>query len=1021
MANRLLSIGIDHYLFQNKLNNCVKDLRDFKELLLEKYDFDDAHVVELFDANATNTAIQDTIKSLAKEVDYNDNLIIYFSGHGHFDETSERGFWVPVEGTHSYTTWIPNETVIAHINSIHCRHIFLISDSCFSNSLLNTSPTKGLNDYEKYKSRWALTSSFRQAYDSRKGENGPFANAIVEFLRNSEKDFRVTELIEAVKANFSGNDLQTPQGGVLFCKGHSGGEMIFRIKQGIDKRNLKGYNDFQKALKLYKRTSDFRKVQVYEDRTKKIGFQLYQELDVVIKKSTFYLYLYEGINQHQTFQFLNENHPNIFKDKNLIIFLTKERNQHDPNIRIGNINSKFKPINSFYIDDFIREQCTPTLEFDKSKFLSISNFVLPIGNGLDKKNLKEFIENWFNEPNRPVLAINGSGGIGKTTFAQYIADLWTQKSPKTHVIFIDSVQIKDRLIRNSEFEEFGLYDFYEAFFEVTDSSTSRLTEETFKINIDAGNILVVIDGLDEVISKVRGFSVDKFLNSINEASKELANGKVVVACRTHFWDISTAGSADLSVVELKPFNFEQAKQFFEKSLDSNTKVKKALRLADQFKIQTLEKEDHYHPYVLDVVRSIIGSNGEVVDIDLSEFSSKLLKGAIKSDYVVYRVCDRERKRVGQISVDDQAKFFIHLAVEKRGSIKAEMFKQTFEESVGRKIDNVTANAMKSHPFIFSGPNSIHFKYDFLSDLFKGIYLSNFFDVDSGRSEITPQLVALIEENCWFNSAMNADIANRMLHWTEYDMLQVADLIQQIDRSGSFPDEKKRLFIGNLFALCLHINSKFVGDDIESNTKVLKALFERKPGEIENLVIINIGVEHNIRFDFSQLSFSRCYVREYHSFWDCKFGDTKFSDSHLLNLKLRSDRQSQKEISFLDCTFDQETEAALRQFESNFENSIAVAKDFLNDFFHLFFSSGRLGRQWEHKIIEPRFSGISKNRFDYNQTIKILKAHGALEISREKGQTKMAVSEAFQEDVVRFIKDGTLSVKISNLIKELSDG
>lgn len=63
----------------------------------------------------------------------------------------------------------------------------------------------------------------------------------------------------------------------------------------------------------------------------------------------------------------------------------------------------------------------------------------------------------------------------------------------------------------------------------------------------------------------------------------------------------------------------------------------------------------FHPYVLDIIRSIVIDH-QSIETDLSEFSSHYLRNKIKNDYVIFRICDRERKRVGQINIDEQVSF-----------------------------------------------------------------------------------------------------------------------------------------------------------------------------------------------------------------------------------------------------------------------------------------------------------------------------------------------------------------------------
>ena len=51
----------------------------------------------------------------------------------------------------------------------------------------------------------------------------------------------------------------------------------------------------------------------------------------------------------------------------------------------------------------------------------------------------------------------------------------------------------------------NVYNFYEALYEINSSDGEKLNEDLFRLNLDAGNFLLIIDGLDEVISKAKGF------------------------------------------------------------------------------------------------------------------------------------------------------------------------------------------------------------------------------------------------------------------------------------------------------------------------------------------------------------------------------------------------------------------------------------------------------------------------------------------------------------------------------------
>lgn len=1025
MGNFLLTIGIDEYKNQKNLANCVKDIRDISEILIDRYSFESPLHSELTDINATNKNIQDALIKLSETTGPRDNLVIIYSGHGHYDPSAKTGYWIPADAGVDYTTWISNDTILSHLNNVKCKHLVLIVDSCFSHSLLVTELSKSNEGYESKSSRWALVSAFDESYtyaDPRL--NSEFAKSVIEFLEQQEKEFRVTKLIEQVKDDFNLNELQSPQGYPLRLKGHKGGEYIFKVDENLDERDLKGYSNFQQVLKLYKRNTQFQEILKFENRSSKIGYQVYREFDPVIKKQIYYLYLYSGTTHTKTFKHISENKPEILASGNLVILTERDLSQSDPQRRLNNIQKVFRPINVFYIDSFIRDLCTPTLSAYKvdGRFLQILNFVLPsyrsfIGQTESQEvEVNRFVLNWFSKTNDPILVIKGTGGIGKTTFAQYIADKIVQKSPETIALFIDSVSIRDRLVKKfKESNRLNVYDFYEAIF-----STSRggelLSEVQFNVNLDAGNILLIIDGLDEVISKVPRFDVNSFINSIKEITGQLGEGKVLITCRSYFWNNSVDKDI-FNVIELSPFDKKQAVLFFDKSLQTTRKRKRAMGLAEDFKLT--ESSEAYHPYVLDIIRSIIDLEQEEIDLDLNSFNSRLLNSAVKNDYIVFRVCDREVKRIGQLSVDDQINFFKYLSTNRRGSVKTRNFSRELRSGIGRHVDDVNVESFQAHPFLTKIQSNITFKYDFFSEIFKAIEVVDFFNFSESVQKIPNHFVEILSENCWFDSGLNNEVAKRVKTWDENDHLFTSNLIDEIAKSTLLNKEGRDLAIANIFNIALKINHRFGLNNIEENTILLKTLFGSGNNQIRNLRIVTLNSEKPIRFDFSKLEIVEAVFDSYTNFYQCVFDqDTKFISSSFFNIEGPSSNKMISGELFVNCNYDRTVEDAIKEFKENEENSIGRTKSFLTDFFHLFYSNGRLGRQWEEKVIKPRFSGISKNEVNYKKVVRVLKRCEIIETLDEKYGTKMFVTDSSKDDVTRFVKDGTISSRIADAIKQL---
>jgi hypothetical protein len=790
MSNKLFLIGINEYKHK-PLNSCVKDVQDFKQALLDRYDFELNDIYEVYDNDATLKNIYDALDKYVMTLKESDNLIIYYSGHGSYNQNLEMGYWVPIDGTKGDSSYLSNQTLVSFLEKMKAQHIFLISDSCFSASLLRTISTKQNSDYERKKSRWALVSAFEEALDSNRGENSLFGETIINFLEQQTTDFKVSDLITYIKNEYEINQLQTPQGHPIAIKGHEGGELFFHIKTELDNRQFKGYNDFLNILKIYKRTSKFEEINKIEDRTNKIGYQLYREQDNVQRKIYFYLYLYEGVNLTQSVKHFKEN--NKVDNEKLILFLPKEREQTHYEKRKRNVELKFKPLNIFYIDEFILNECTPLVNKndDDTKFLNISNFVLPsYSSTTNELDIDTYIRKWFGQIENPTLVIKGTGGIGKTTFAQYVADKIFNINKNGIILFIDSAQIKDKLIKRSdEPQNINLYDFYEALCEIT--SEDKLNKELFRLNVDAGNILVIIDGLDEVISKIPDFNIPVFLKSINETIKDIKGGKVIITCRTFFWEHIKNEDTSFSAIELLPFNEEQTKSFFEKSFNNNeAKQRKAFKLVQDFKYDG-DENGTFHPYVLDIIRSIVIDH-QSIETDLSEFSSHYLRNKIKNDYVIFRICDRERKRVGQINIDEQVSFFIYMAVYKRGNINKNNFNNEIISALKKHIDVTNIEAFKSHPFLYHRDRNITFKYDFLLDYFRSIYLSNYFSYTEDEMPISIEMLNLIKETCWSGSTMINDVVSRFDNWSEDDILYASDMIKNISDSNLVNMKDKKI-------------------------------------------------------------------------------------------------------------------------------------------------------------------------------------------------------------------------------------
>ncbi len=240
--NYLFVIGIDKYQKHRDLANPVFDAKAFMKLMTEKYQFSKSksQLITLFDEVATQANIYNKLEFLADRVTNQDNLVIYFSGHGEYKKNVRQGFWIPYDGdpNNAYGSYISFKNLISFIEAIDSFHTFIIADSCYAGSLF-TAKSAGdvMTRYESIPSRWLLTAGMvEEVPDGQPDQHSPFAKSLLNWLRNnSSPRFSVADLCRKVIHSIDNmGSEQTPQGESLKIPGNLGGEFMFRLKEHAD-------------------------------------------------------------------------------------------------------------------------------------------------------------------------------------------------------------------------------------------------------------------------------------------------------------------------------------------------------------------------------------------------------------------------------------------------------------------------------------------------------------------------------------------------------------------------------------------------------------------------------------------------------------------------------------------------------------------------------------------------------------------------------------------------------------------
>lgn len=225
-----LVIGNNTYRELPDLQSAVNDARAVGALLETQYGFE----VELL-TNATRSEIFGSLASMRRRVGSNDNVLIYYAGHGWLDKEADEGYWMPVDAEEDNPgNWLSSANLISEIRRSKAKHFLVVADSCFSGTLtrgltIKTRTPDYLERIVDKKARTALTSGGLEPVMDTGGESNHsvFATAFLSILNQNDAVLDGHQLFTLVRKKVIMGSQQTPEYGDIRRAGHDGGDFLF--------------------------------------------------------------------------------------------------------------------------------------------------------------------------------------------------------------------------------------------------------------------------------------------------------------------------------------------------------------------------------------------------------------------------------------------------------------------------------------------------------------------------------------------------------------------------------------------------------------------------------------------------------------------------------------------------------------------------------------------------------------------------------------------------------------------------
>ncbi len=237
-------IGNQDYLYLDDLRSPLRDANRLKKILEDKYGF-----TTLVLPNADEKIILNTLNDLNKQLSKNDNLLIYYAGHGNISESQEssreRGYWLPIDArSDNITHWINNAVISDHLDRLKARSVLVVADSCFAGQLGAEGSSflfgsgaklskKSLHSGLSHRSRIVISSGgVKPVLDGTTSDHSVFTESLLDVLESNDQILRDSMVFSHLAVNVKernniiGAD-SSPEMKPIRSAGHEGGVFYF--------------------------------------------------------------------------------------------------------------------------------------------------------------------------------------------------------------------------------------------------------------------------------------------------------------------------------------------------------------------------------------------------------------------------------------------------------------------------------------------------------------------------------------------------------------------------------------------------------------------------------------------------------------------------------------------------------------------------------------------------------------------------------------------------------------------------
>lgn len=622
-----------------------------------------------------------------------------------------------------------------------------------------------------------------------------------------------------------------------------------------------------------------------------------------------------------------------------------------------------------------------------------------------------------------------SGGMGKTSLCYAVAShLHNKKDLKITVVTIHSEVIKKYVNENGtgSIKIDSIFDLYEIYSKQAEHD-QVFDRSSFDLAVLCGNLIVLIDGLDELVSVFQGkFDLDMFFQSIADLHNELGSSKILITTRSTSV-LKTANLTDLNIKVYGLLGFDQdactkyLKRRFRGLVDSDKLVNKvSIQVA---KVNLDDSENRIVPFFVDIAATVVEDelkeNGRE-DFNVIHTATPYPSNEELVDHVIHSVFRREETKHGfSIRPLEAVQFISGLVADYGGRWpRNDVFERLnifYDNRAGDLIQKISIN-----PLFVNNGDFIELKYGFLVSYFEVLFIIDGILTKSKAKEFLKSLAKLGADTQEFKDIRRYFVKN----------------LNVFEKSlADFIPELREMALLNNSAGSSVLEREWAKNSISILIRLLVSVKHLSGDKLMNSILDVYGVDYVVQskdrkalrglyisgdlppLNFDGLTISESRFKGYKNFLNSKFGDTSFiysifDDCGNTEIKTTLFNESMVdgtcEIGDLTYVFGLLTENSARE-EKMIEDE---ARRFLGSFFRgdRFRDNNRTHIRTSNKV-----SGLSFEK------INCIISAGYIRVSAEKNvDTFYEVSGHFQPSVRRFLNNNYLDAFMNeflNIVKQ----